>query len=81
MAHRWGKLEKDFLPKTNVFDISKIPDIYDCIKYDVQHNRSVLQNTEASKVAVQLYTNVKVTKENFLSIFFPNYYFRTWQTW
>ena len=21
------------------FDISKIPDIYDCIKYDLQHNR------------------------------------------
>ena len=39
MARRWGKLEKDFLPKTGVFDISKIPDIYDCIKYDVQHNR------------------------------------------
>merc|ERR1719357_1576865 len=25
MARRWGKLEKDFLPKTGVFDISKIP--------------------------------------------------------
>lgn len=81
MARRWGKLEKDFLPKTNVFDISKIPDIYDCIKYDVQHNRSVLQNTEAWKVAVQLYTNVKVTEGICLSIFFHNYYFRTWQMW
>ena len=24
MARRWGKLEKDFLPKTGVFDISKV---------------------------------------------------------
>ena len=59
MARRWGKLEKDFLPKTCVFDISKIPDIYDCIKYDVEHNRAVLIHSEAWKVAVQLYTNVK----------------------
>ena len=59
MALRWGKLEKDFLPKTCVFDISKIPDIYDCIKYDVEHNRAVLIHSEAWKVAVQLYTNVK----------------------
>merc|ERR1719350_1472358 len=59
MARRWGKLEKDFLPKTCVFDISKIPDIYDCIKYDVEHNRTVLIHSEAWKVTVQLYTNVK----------------------
>jgi len=59
MARRWAKLEKDFLPKTKVFDISKIPDIYDCIKYDVEHNRNVLLTTEAWAVAVQLYTNVK----------------------
>ena len=59
MGRRWGKLEKDFLPKTAVFDISKIPDIYDCIKYDVEHNRTVLIHSEAWKVTVQLYTNVK----------------------
>merc|ERR1711892_74149 len=59
MENRWGKLEKDFLPKTGVFDISKIPDIYDCIKYDVEHNHSVLENTDAWKVVVDLYTDVK----------------------
>ena len=58
MARRWGKLEKDFCVK-NKFDISKIPDIYDCAKYDVQHNRSVLENTDAWKVAVELYINAK----------------------
>lgn len=75
MARRWGKLEKDFLPKTNVFDISKIPDIYDCIKYDVEHNRGILQNSEAWKVAVQLYTNVKVQTDQsalFYLSFFQN---------
>ena len=40
MERRWCKLEKDFLNQKNgVFDISKLPDIYDCIKYDLQHNR------------------------------------------
>ena len=39
MARRWGKLEKDFRMRDQRFDISKIPDIYDCIKYDLQHNQ------------------------------------------
>ncbi|KAG2466454.1 VIP2 kinase, partial [Polypterus senegalus] len=38
MLRRWAKLEKDFKMKNGRYDISKIPDIYDCIKYDVQHN-------------------------------------------
>ena len=58
MARRWGKLEKDFCVK-NKFDISKVPDIYDCAKYDVQHNRAVLESTDAWKVAVELYINAK----------------------
>ena len=41
MVRRWAKLEKDFLNKNGVFDISKIPDIYDCIKYDLLHNSSI----------------------------------------
>eukprot|EP00095_Tigriopus_kingsejongensis_P003820 maker-scaffold278_size225338-snap-gene-1.22 protein:Tk03820 transcript:maker-scaffold278_size225338-snap-gene-1.22-mRNA-1 annotation:"inositol hexakisphosphate and diphosphoinositol-pentakisphosphate kinase-like isoform x8" len=50
MARRWGKLEKDFQNKNGLFDISKIPDIYDCIKYDLQHNRTVLQSEQAEKL-------------------------------
>lgn len=42
MVRRWRKLEKDFLNKNGTFDISKVPDIYDCIKYDLLHNRKVL---------------------------------------
>ena len=40
MKHRWEKLEKDFKNEEN-FDISLIPDIYDCAKYDYLHNRCV----------------------------------------
>lgn len=44
LQRRWAKLEKDFkFPRTKRFDISKIPDIYDCIKYDLQHNQHTLQ--------------------------------------
>jgi len=39
MVNRWSKLEKDFKQAEGKFDISKIPDIYDCIKYDLLHNR------------------------------------------
>ncbi|XP_034146088.1 inositol hexakisphosphate and diphosphoinositol-pentakisphosphate kinase 2 isoform X9 [Esox lucius] len=46
MLRRWAKLEKDFRMKNGRYNISKIPDIYDCIKYDVQHNSSLnLSNT------------------------------------
>ncbi|XP_028032060.1 inositol hexakisphosphate and diphosphoinositol-pentakisphosphate kinase isoform X6 [Bombyx mandarina] len=43
MGRRWGKIEKDFCTKNKTYDISKIPDIYDCIKYDLQHNQHTLQ--------------------------------------
>jgi inositol hexakisphosphate/diphosphoinositol-pentakisphosphate kinase len=47
MQRRWTKLEKDFKLKNGSYDISKIPDIYDCIKYDLQHNQHVLQFPDA----------------------------------
>ena len=34
----------NFIIQNDRFDISKIPDIYDCIKYDLQHNQKT--NTE-----------------------------------
>ncbi|KAM9765119.1 inositol hexakisphosphate and diphosphoinositol-pentakisphosphate kinase 2 isoform 3-T3 [Menidia menidia] len=46
MLQRWSKLERDFRMKNGRYDISKIPDIYDCVKYDVIHNGSLgLQDT------------------------------------
>ncbi len=38
---------RDFHMKNGLYDISKIPDIYDCIKYDLQHNNDVLKFEEA----------------------------------
>jgi inositol-hexakisphosphate/diphosphoinositol-pentakisphosphate 1-kinase len=55
MGRRWGKIDKDFCTKNKTFDISKIPDIYDCIKYDLQHNQHTLQFEQAE----ELYTYAK----------------------
>lgn len=52
MARRWGKIEKDFSTKHKSFDISKIPDIYDCIKYDLQHNQHTLQYDQAEELYI-----------------------------
>ena len=41
MISRWEKLVKDFKSVDGKFNISKIPDIYDCIKYDLIHNQLV----------------------------------------
>lgn len=49
MQRRWAKLEKDFKLKNGKYDISKIPDIYDCIKYDLQHNQHILQFAESQE--------------------------------
>jgi inositol hexakisphosphate/diphosphoinositol-pentakisphosphate kinase len=39
MLERWGKLHKDFYSnKTNMFDLTKVPDVYDMIRYDILHN-------------------------------------------
>ncbi|XP_012273975.1 inositol hexakisphosphate and diphosphoinositol-pentakisphosphate kinase isoform X3 [Orussus abietinus] len=52
MGRRWGKIEKDFCTKHKRFDISKIPDIYDCIKYDLQHNNHTLQFDHAEELYI-----------------------------
>ncbi|XP_031778446.1 inositol hexakisphosphate and diphosphoinositol-pentakisphosphate kinase 2 isoform X32 [Nasonia vitripennis] len=52
MGRRWGKIEKDFCTKQKRFDISKIPDIYDCIKYDLQHNNHTLQFEHAEELYI-----------------------------
>ncbi|TMW67341.1 hypothetical protein Poli38472_012457 [Pythium oligandrum] len=39
MRERWAKLYRDFyLKKTDTYDLSKLPDIHDCIRYDAIHN-------------------------------------------
>jgi inositol hexakisphosphate/diphosphoinositol-pentakisphosphate kinase len=42
MFERWDKLYRDFYSaKKETYDLSKIPDVYDCIKYDLLHNSHV----------------------------------------
>ncbi|PFX21183.1 Inositol hexakisphosphate and diphosphoinositol-pentakisphosphate kinase 2 [Stylophora pistillata] len=65
MMHRWTKLEKDFKLKSGQFDISLIPDIYECIKYDVQHNSNLCLNN-----ALDLYKCAKA----FADIVIPQEY-------
>ena len=43
---RYVKLKNDFFNnKKNKFDVSKIPDIYDNIKYDIIHNKDLMNNS------------------------------------
>ncbi|VUZ57336.1 unnamed protein product [Hymenolepis diminuta] len=46
LLRRWGKLVKDFKSATGEYDVSKLPDIYDNIKYDIQHNPGILIESE-----------------------------------
>ncbi|KAI9906918.1 hypothetical protein PsorP6_003756 [Peronosclerospora sorghi] len=42
MFERWDKIYRDFYSaKTDTFNLSKIPDVHDCIKYDLLHSSSV----------------------------------------
>ena len=39
MLDRWEKVNKDFFSaKTGLYDLSKVPDVYDMIRFDVLHN-------------------------------------------
>lgn len=42
MFKRWAKLEKDFKKNDGSYDISKLSDICDNIKYDILHNPSMI---------------------------------------
>ncbi|OQV16333.1 Inositol hexakisphosphate and diphosphoinositol-pentakisphosphate kinase [Hypsibius exemplaris] len=52
LPRRWAKLEKDFKLKDATFDITKIPDIYDCIKFDMHHNQWINRYACAKRVFV-----------------------------
>ena len=42
MLDRWEKLNKDFFnKKSGMYDLSKVPDVYDMIRYDILHNSHV----------------------------------------
>nr|XP_039247814.1 inositol hexakisphosphate and diphosphoinositol-pentakisphosphate kinase 2-like isoform X3 [Styela clava] len=65
MLQRWAKLEKDFKIHKKRFDISKIPDIYDCIKYDLQHN---------SKLKLEKFTELYSLSKTLADIVIPQEY-------
>ena len=53
---RYVKLHQDFYNKSkNHFEISKIPDIYDNIKYDILHNKSIM-----NKSSYELYNEISL---------------------
>lgn len=65
MNRRWGKLVKDFLRPDGFYDISKVPDIYDCIKYDLQHNSKVLRfpDTEELHAITKAMADIVIPQE------------------
>ncbi|KAJ7426234.1 Inositol hexakisphosphate and diphosphoinositol-pentakisphosphate kinase 2 [Willisornis vidua] len=72
MLRRWAKLEKDFKTKNGRYDISKIPDIYDCIKYDVQHNGSLkLENTMELYRLSKALADIVIPQEIFSGVVYP----------
>ena len=57
MQQRWKRLTNDFYnPKTQRFDITKVPDVEDYIKYDTIHNRSLFKDS----LLVSLFFRAKV---------------------
>eukprot|EP01029_Cantina_marsupialis_P003464 TRINITY_DN133312_c1_g2_i1.p1 TRINITY_DN133312_c1_g2~~TRINITY_DN133312_c1_g2_i1.p1 ORF type:complete len:849 (+),score=150.18 TRINITY_DN133312_c1_g2_i1:60-2606(+) len=69
MSERWKKLHRDFYRKsTKIFDFSKIPDVYDCIKYDLFHNREIFpENSKELYDAIRPMAEVIVGQEYGLS--------------
>ena len=54
---RWRKLEIDFFDKKKgLFNISKIPDINDSIKYDSLHNHSYFQGTRLFEISIKIFS-------------------------
>ena len=63
------KLEKDFYNvQKDKFNISKVPDIYDSIKYDLLHNKNILQfpHTEDLYVCSKALADIVVPQVNIL---------------
>jgi len=64
MKYRWDKLvDSLYNPKTDEFDLSKIPDVYDCIKYDVLHNEDFFQKLRPLYQAIKAVADFVVPQE------------------
>ena len=49
---RWKKIANDFSLKNGKFDISKIPDVFDNIKFDLLHNPELASDDRLKLLAV-----------------------------
>jgi len=57
---RWRKLEIDFFDRKNeIFNISKIPDIHDSIRYDMIHNYQYF-GTMADNIGFKIYESAEI---------------------
>ncbi len=66
------KLEKDFYNiQKDKFNISKVPDIYDSIKYDLLHNKNILQfpHTEDLYVCSKALADIVVPQVKMIRFF------------
>ena len=65
MHSRWEKLYNDLWDdKKKVFDMSKIPDVYDCCKYDAIHTQSILgRGTSSGTVLERMYATARSLAE------------------
>jgi inositol hexakisphosphate/diphosphoinositol-pentakisphosphate kinase len=60
MYKRWRKLSVDFYDiKKKSYNTSKIPDIYDSIKYDILHNASILKKVMKEEEIIIFTSKVK----------------------
>ena len=75
---RWGKLLKDFITQKcdHHFDISKIPDIYDCIKYDLQHNQHIMHFEHAEEMHYLAKAMADVVIPQVMKVWHKLYYFQ-----
>jgi hypothetical protein len=65
MHDRWSKLYKDFYSEaTKMFDLTKVPDVYDMIRYDCLHNHHLrLDGMEELFQLTQYFENAVVPQE------------------
>jgi inositol hexakisphosphate/diphosphoinositol-pentakisphosphate kinase len=65
MHSRWEKLYNDLWDdKKKAFDMSKIPDVYDCCKYDAIHTQRILgRGTSSGTVLQRMYATARSLAE------------------
>jgi hypothetical protein len=73
---RWEKLYKDFYHKdTDIYDLTKVPDIYDMARYDVLHNQiALLPSLSPLFEESRLFSLAVVPQEYGIGMYYVMYY-------